>query len=187
MQSIGWQVYLAAKYFTRGTILEVGVGARLPAQLLREEGWQVTGMDIEPQLKPDIVGSVDRIPVADASFDCFVCCQVLEHVPWSNAQTALRELHRICRRGGIISVPTCARAMVISYFGPKRRKTVLLHGLNLVQAKPRTPKEHHWELEAGVRTSAFRRAVAAAGFRIIREVRPSALLYHHFMVVEKKT
>ncbi len=46
----------------------------------------------------DIIGSLEALPFADASFDVVVCTQVLEHVP-EPAET-LRELRRVLRPGG---------------------------------------------------------------------------------------
>ena len=47
-------------------------------------------------------GSLYRLPFADASFDVVLCNHVIEHVP--DTPSALAELHRVLRRGGLLIV-----------------------------------------------------------------------------------
>lgn len=53
--------------------------------------------DLESPLA-DLHFDVQRIPLADASFDAIICNHLLEHV--ADDRQALRELHRILRPGG---------------------------------------------------------------------------------------
>jgi SAM-dependent methyltransferase len=50
----------------------------------------------------DLVGDIHSLPIPDESFDCVFCTGTLEHVrdPW----TAVRELHRILKQGGLIHI-----------------------------------------------------------------------------------
>ena len=52
----------------------------------------------------DLHGSIDAIPVEDASFDLVLCLQVLEHVP--DPAAAIRELRRVVRPGGRVLLTT---------------------------------------------------------------------------------
>ena len=52
----------------------------------------------------DLHGSIDAIPVEDASFDVVLCLQVLEHVP--DPAAAVRELRRVVRPGGRVLLST---------------------------------------------------------------------------------
>lgn len=80
--------------------------------LLRRAGIEVTTLDLDPALGTDLVGSVSKIPLTDESVDVALCAEVLEHLPWADVQSAVRELARVARKGAVISVPD-----VTPYFG----------------------------------------------------------------------
>ena len=50
-------------------------------------------------------GDVSHIPVADRTYDCVTCLEVIEHLPVNVYKEALKELSRISGRYLIISVP----------------------------------------------------------------------------------
>jgi len=51
------------------------------------------------------IADINRLPFADASFDCIICSEVLEHIP--DHEKALKELDRILKPRGtlVVSVP----------------------------------------------------------------------------------
>ena len=57
-----------------------------------------------PTEHADVVGSVEQLPLDDASFDLVLCIQVLEHV--DDPARAIRELHRVTRPGGRVLLST---------------------------------------------------------------------------------
>jgi hypothetical protein len=87
------------------SVLEVGPGGGLVTESLRRAGVEVTTLDLDPALRPDLVGSVTEIPLAGRSVDVALCSEVLEHMPWDDAVRALHELSRVSRLGAVISVP----------------------------------------------------------------------------------
>ncbi len=50
----------------------------------------------------DLIAAAESIPTPDASFDCLLLTQLLEHVP--SPDDVLREMHRILRPGGTINL-----------------------------------------------------------------------------------
>jgi SAM-dependent methyltransferase len=84
-----------------GEILDVGCGIQ-PYRALLAEASGYVGLDSNPSLEPDVVGSVLRLPFENGSFDGALCNEVLEHVPTPGR--ALEELHRVLRRGGRLYV-----------------------------------------------------------------------------------
>jgi hypothetical protein len=88
-------------------VLEVGIGPRVVSGTLREIGVPLTTMDVNPDLTPDIVGSV-----TDASsllrgrmFDVVLCARVLHHLDFAMFEDTIAELARICERYVVLTLP----------------------------------------------------------------------------------
>ena len=160
MASIGHQLQAVATHFPGASVLEIGGGGGLTRQLLREEGHHVIASDLDPALRPDVLAALPRLP--------------------------LRDIHRVCTRGAVISVPTVRKAAALTVFGQVRDGSRSLELPSLGRGRVRNTKEHHWELEAGVRLRQFRAALDAAGFAVADSFRPASCMYHHFFVLEKR-
>lgn len=185
LASVGHQIALANSHFAGCDFLEIGVGSGLTAQLLREQGTLVTTLDIDERLCPEIIGSVTKIPMPDASVDCFICCQVLEHLPWEALESALEELFRVSRKGGIISVPTNRPFVQVSWYSAirtfKRRFPVFWIRNQPIRVINDT---HYWELGSNVRTVDFQSALAKK-FTITKDYQANENPYHHFFCLLK--
>lgn len=91
-------------------ILDVGAGEGYFTQLLRDRGDDVSACDyLEDSFR---VAGVpfhradlnEAIPLPDASFDCVVAIEVIEHV--ENHTRFVRELMRVVRPGGMVVITT---------------------------------------------------------------------------------
>jgi len=87
------------------TILEIGVGSGFVASYLKNKGLNIVSLDILQNLNPDTVGSVLDLPFGEEAFHAVSCCEVLEHLPYSEFNRALSELHRVSQRHVILSLP----------------------------------------------------------------------------------
>lgn len=104
--------------FIRGkSILDVGCGDGSDAEIfIKEFGLEVTGIDVykNASLKKIrglkfLLGEVREIPFPDASFDYVFVHDVLHHIDEkfqkeSNHLTGLKEINRVCKKGGTIIV-----------------------------------------------------------------------------------
>ncbi|MEX2170567.1 MAG: class I SAM-dependent methyltransferase [Pirellulales bacterium] len=185
MASIGYQFRLMHEYFPKSRVLEVGAGAGLTTVILRQLGHEVQTLDVDEKLSPSILGSVTSIPCKDDSLDAFLCSQVLEHLPWNEAQVSIRELARVAKRGGVISVPTMRPCFGILMHAWRRHGARRFSLPSFGKPRIRCPDQHYWELGAGVTLDQFNSALKDAGFNIAYNEQPVLHLYHHFFVVTK--
>jgi SAM-dependent methyltransferase len=87
------------------TVLEIGPGAGLVTWCLGRAGIEVTTLDLDQTVDPDIVGSASQLPLNDNAVDVILISEVLEHLPFPEAERALAEVARVARTGVVMSVP----------------------------------------------------------------------------------
>ena len=159
------------------SIIEIGVGNGFTSSFLRRSGLEVTTVDINESLDPDICAPISEIKNhldSNTSFDVAVCCEVLEHIPFeefiSNIET-LRELSDKL----YLTLPNYKPSFGISGFIrlPKFRK---LFGFFVdIPRKKILDKEHFWEVGSSRETS--KKAI----LKILREYYPSVRIYRHYL------
>ena len=95
--------WLTAQDVAGLAVLDVGCGDR-PYEALWSAAASVVGFDVPGNPHADLHGSIDALPVDDASFDVVLCLQVLEHIP--DPAAAVHELRRVVRPGGRVLAST---------------------------------------------------------------------------------
>ena len=146
-------------------------------------------MDLQSELKPDIVASVTDLPLADNSVDVSLCCQVLEHLPFDLFAVAMKELARVATLGVVLSLPDARPHYEIRLRLPK------LGSFKWAGTRPyHVPKKrrdavwessgHYWEV--GYRETPLTRVLGvlrANGLTVTRTWRVSENPYHRFFVL----
>lgn len=61
-------------------LLFIGVGDSIVSSILKEQGIELITVDIDANLNPDIVASIDKLPFLDNTFEVAIACQILEHI-----------------------------------------------------------------------------------------------------------
>lgn len=112
-----WHRYLfAAEHVEGRAVLDAACGEGYGAAWLARHASSVTGLDIDAQTierarakytMPGLrfqIGSVTSIPFPDASFDCVVSFETLEHL--AEQDTMLSEFRRVLRADGLLIIST---------------------------------------------------------------------------------
>ncbi len=169
------------------SILEVGKGDGVIGHYLAENtDVSYRSLDIAEDLRPDIVGEIEHIPLPDSAVDVAVAFEVLEHLPFERFTSGLRELGRVARDRVNISLP---------HYGPSLRlsfKVPFLGEKKFAWKIPHHPDhtfngEHYWEIgKRGYEIAVIRREIEK-GFVIEKEFVPFENQYHHFFVLRKKS
>jgi SAM-dependent methyltransferase len=85
-------------------ILDVGCGVKPYYPFFAAVASEYVGVDVVENPAADLLGSVEALPVEDASFDVVLCTQVLEHC--DDPARAVRELRRVTAPGGRVLAST---------------------------------------------------------------------------------
>ena len=93
-----------------GVVIDAGGGGRFTKGMKRFEelldAVDYRTLDVSPETRPDIVASIDAMPLDDDAVDAFICRSVLEHVP--SPERAVSEMLRVLKPGGqlLVTVPS---------------------------------------------------------------------------------
>jgi SAM-dependent methyltransferase len=85
-------------------VLDVGCGVKPYYPFFADVASEYVGVDVVENPMAELLGSVEALPVEDATFDLVLCTQVLEHC--DDPAKAVRELRRVTRPGGRVLAST---------------------------------------------------------------------------------
>ena len=87
------------KVKNKNTILNIGSSGELE-KFIKSKNIKIYELDIDKNLKPQIIGDITSLPIKTSSCDVVFCLEVLEHV--KNPFKAVEELKRVLKPYGII-------------------------------------------------------------------------------------
>jgi SAM-dependent methyltransferase len=164
-------------------ILEIGSGPGLFKAVATLVGLHVETLDVDPDLKPDHVGSATALPFPDATFDVVCAFQLLEHMPYDLSLKAFEEMSRVSSRHVVISVPDAQVVWRYSVHIPRLGPCdVLLPRPSLRAPEHQFDGEHHWEIgKRGYRLYRIEQDLSAR-MPMLRSFRVLENPYHRFFV-----
>jgi len=153
------------------TLLEVGKGGGVVSDHLKKSGICVTTIDVDAGTHPDVVGSVLSLPFKDREFDIVLMAEVLEHLPFNEIPEALRELHRVTKRGIVVTLPyRGSRAffsLKIPLFSPVRLFIPIPY---FWRSHLLSASGHHWEVgKKGFSRARIRKMFQKEGLTVVKE------------------
>lgn len=139
------------------SVLEIGRGSGVVSDYLRRRGIHVVTLDIDPALRPDVVGDVRHVGALfrPRSFDTVCAFQVLEHLPFADFAPTLAQMAQVARRHVIISLPHWGYAVHVRLW---LKRYHFVFGRKITRPYTwRFDGQHHWEM--GTRGHSLRRVV----------------------------
>lgn len=97
-------------------VLHVGCGSATIRKMTSgfQQGWKEVRFDINPNVNPDIVGTItDMVAVPSESVDAVYSSHNVEHVHWFQVGPMLREFWRVLRPDGFLVV-TCPNIQAVA-------------------------------------------------------------------------
>jgi len=81
------------------TVLNIWVWDGIIDHYLRNVWLNITTMDIDPNLNPDVVGWLPDMPeqITNQKFDTILCAHVLEHLPFENFEKCIQNFSKISK------------------------------------------------------------------------------------------
>lgn len=182
-----WHQADELRAFSPKKSLEIGVGNGFLSGYLRSRGLDVTTLDVDPALKPDVTGSVLSMPFSDGSFDAVGCFEVLEHLPYDDFPKALSEILRVCSAGAVISVPDHTPVYRLDIELPLIGEIRRLIPHPCPRLKPHEfDGTHYWMIGAAqYPLSRIKADIAASGFKLEKTYRVFEFYGHRFFVLKK--
>jgi SAM-dependent methyltransferase len=179
-----------------GSVLEVGVGPGLVTAYLRSLGIAVTTVDVNADLRPDMVMSV--LDLADQferqQFDVVLCARVLHHLPVDAFGEALRNVTEVAARGAVVVLPREDSAVYVGYrypssdirfkriAMPKVARSAALRARGIARDPNRDNSQ--WSVGAGLSTDEIAAVARALGVRARQFGLPEDSS-HHFVILER--
>ncbi len=167
-RALGRQYYLSENYFSLTQLwsfseqiyhiigmrpqrmIEIGVGNGFVSEFLRTTEIDLTTIDVNPNLAPDIIAPVQEIGefIRPDEYDLISCCEVLEHLPFEDFEPTVKLFSTLSEQlfltlpvfgnrrigfGGVVQLPKLQR-----WLGVWLRLPIL---------RRRLPEMHFWEVD----------------------------------------
>lgn len=170
-------------------VLEVGIGSGLFKTVACAFGLSVETLDVDPELKPDYVGSAVAMPFDDGDYDVVCAFQMLEHLPFDESLKAFQEMARVAKSNVVVSLPDAQNVWRYIFHVPKMgERQVLVRRPGWRPTNHQFDGEHHWEVNKSnyALEEVIRCFESTANARLLKTYRVMENPYHRFFVFDTK-
>lgn len=173
------------------SILDIGPGNKIVSNILLQMGYNIKTLDIDSQTEPDIVADIKNIQefVKD-KFDLIICCQVLEHLPYSDFTLILKNLYQLTKKYLILTLPYTSKGTFKLYYEckilPFIKPVSWIEIFNFFPKKHIFNGQHYWEIgKKGYQLKRILTDINENGFKIITNYPIFENPYHYLIIAEK--
>lgn len=170
-------------------ILEIGIGNRTVSNYLKWHGFNLVTCDFDINLNPDYLCDIRETSFKNNSFDLVMSYEVLEHMPFEDFESILKELNRISKKNVIISIPYHNSYFEIIFKNPIIKNLFKKDFIDIFFRIPidrnELPKDHYWEMGKKGYSRRKIKKILEKYFIIVKEISPVLNHYHHFFILKK--
>lgn len=149
-------------------------------------GLSIETLDVDPELKPDHVGSATQMPLGDDSYDIVCAFQMLEHLPYEKSLQAFSEMARVSRRHVIVSLPDAKPMWRYLFHLPKfGTRDFLVPRPAHQPLEHKFDGEHYWEINKKGYDLARVGKDLGEVCKLLKTYRVLENPYHRFFIFEK--
>ena len=145
-------------------VAEVGKGSGVTSSLLRNAGYDVTTIDFDKTLDPDVHSSILEVKdKVSKKFDAVCCFEVMEHLEYRDFAACLDNLASVSRKYVIISLPYAGYTVRVQFLVQKYgiRELKWVFRVPMFWRTHRFDGEHYWEVgKRGHSVEKTRRAIS---------------------------
>lgn len=167
------------------SVLEIGVGPNIFKNIAVSIDIDVETVDIDPDLNPDYVASVLKLPFKDDCYDVVACFQVLEHLTYEDFKKALGEIKRVAKKNVVISLPDAKTLWRYTFHLPKKGDiNILFRAPNLGPRTHTFNGQHYWEInKKNYPLERIIKTFRDQGLHLMKNYRIPENTYHHFFIL----
>lgn len=167
------------------SMLIVGAGDHIVKDVISKYITNIAVVDIDPELNPTYVGSIAELDtICNEKFETVLCCQVLEHLPFSLFEISISQLAKVCTNYCVLSLPQkYSRYRIALYLRNRgrdyqivRQRKNVFHSFN---------GEHYWEI--GTKGSSLKEVMSVIEkyFEIEKMYTVKENPYHCFFILKR--
>lgn len=166
-------------------VLVIGKGDGVVDGILRKYVSEVITLDIDKELKPDIVASVENMPIEKDKMDIVLCAEVLEHLPFEKLEKSLAEISRVSSGQVVLSLPHFGPPVKLSFKIPFAEEIKIAFKIPF-PIKHKFNGEHCWEIGKRNYSPTRIRKIIKKYFTVKKEFVSFENQYHRFYILDKK-
>ena len=164
-------------------ILELGCGRKVVTNYLRNLGYNLTTLDFDKNLQPDILGNVSNcISLLNGrKFDIIIASHIFYYIPYDNAISVIQELSKHCR---YIYIGLLHQSLSFQFTFKIPLFEIKRFNINLPLFKLKTPN-YEWELGNNISYKKFRSSLLD-NYEIIIDKRSKIYPRNHIFLLRSK-